>query len=291
MKKLFTLFVAAGIGFTLSAQQLNNAGFETWTSPSNPDGWATWESALGAPLGLATKDTTVKAQGTASVKIKTDSVQAGPTKRLIPGFVHYGSAVYAPPAPLQLKEAAFAGKPDSIFFLFKYAPAGSDSASIVLSMSGPSGLSYVGSSTLGTTSGNWISITLTADGQVPAGTVDSLALTFSSSKGGGIAGSVLNVDAIRFGYVATNVGIQKLADDIKLAVYPNPVADLLKIDFTNNESELFFEMTDALGRVVLTETLTSKSTIDVSKIENGNYFYRISSAGIVIKSDGLLIAK
>lgn len=290
MKKLFTLFAAAGIGFNVSAQQLNNAGFETWTSPNNPDGWATWESSLGAPLGLATKDTVVKIQGTASIKIKTDSVQAGPTKRLIPGFVHYGTTSYAPPAPLQFKEAAFTGKPDSIFMLFKYAPAGGDSATVLLSMSGPS-LSYTGSSTLGSTAGNWISITLTANGQVPAGTVDSLSLTFTSSKGAGIAGSVLNVDAVRFGYRATNVGIQKLANDIQLSVYPNPVADLLKIDFTKNEGALFFEMTDALGRVVLTETLTSKAAIDLSKIENGNYFYRISSAGIVIKSDGLVIAK
>ncbi len=291
MKKLATLFLAAGIGFTVSAQQLNNAGFETWTSPNNPDGWATWESALGAPLGLATRDTVNKLQGTASVKIKSDSVQAGPTKRLIPGFVHYGTASYSPPAPLALTNAAFTGKPDSIFFLFKYAPAGTDSASVLFSLSGPTGFSYNAATLLGSTSGNWISLTLTPDQPLPAGTVDSLGLTFSSSKAGGIAGSVLNIDAIRFGYRATNVGIQKLAEDIKLSVYPNPVADLLKIDFTKNESELFFEMTDALGRVVLTETLTSKATINLSKVENGNYFYRISSAGIVIKSDGLVIAK
>lgn len=291
MKKLVTFFVAAGIGFTVSAQQLNNAGFETWTSPRNPDGWGTWESAIGAPLGLATKDTVVKAEGTASIKIKTDSVQAGPTKRLIPGFVHYGSVSYAPPAPLALIEAPFTGKPDTIYFAYKYAPAGNDTAFIALSASGPYGDLIDGLLPLNSTAGNWILVAVPVTGDYATGTVDSLSLTFSSSLAGGIAGSVLNVDAIRFGYVTTNVGIQKLAEDIKLSVYPNPVVDVLKIDFTKNESELYFEMVDVSGRIVLTETLTSKATIDLSKVENGNYFYRISSAGIVIKSDGLVIAK
>lgn len=291
MKKLITFFVAAGIGFTVSAQQLTNAGFENWASPNNPDGWATWESAIGAPLGLATKDTVVKAQGTASIKIKTDSVQAGPTKRLIPGFVHYGAVSYAPPAPLAFIEAAFTGKPDTIYFAFKYAPAGNDTAFVALTASGPSGSLINGILPLSSSSGNWILMAVPVTDQFSPGTVDSLSLTFSSSLAGGIAGSVLNVDAIRFGYVATSVGVKQLADDIKLAVYPNPVADVLKIDFTKNESELYFEMVDVSGRIVLTESLTSKAAIDLSKVENGNYFYRISSAGIVIKSDGLVIAK
>ena len=92
MKKIFTSILAVAFGAAAFAQQIPNSGFETWTSPNNPDNWATWESAIGAPLGLATKDTSSKVEGAASIKIKTDSIQAGPSKRLIPGFVYFGTA-------------------------------------------------------------------------------------------------------------------------------------------------------------------------------------------------------
>jgi hypothetical protein len=93
------------------AQQLNNAGFENWTTAGNgtstADNWSSWEKAIGAPLGLATKDTADKKEGLASVKIKTDSIQAGPSKRLIPGFVHYGSVCIRTTCPASICRIGF----------------------------------------------------------------------------------------------------------------------------------------------------------------------------------------
>src|SRR5687768_9309859 len=97
MKTNFTLLVLLTVSLFTYGQQLPNAGFETWTSPLNPDGWATWESATATPLGLATKDTVDKIEGTASLKLKTDSVQAGPQKLLIAGMASLGTAAYMPP--------------------------------------------------------------------------------------------------------------------------------------------------------------------------------------------------
>lgn len=205
MRTKFTLLSAFIVAFfAVNAQQLNNAGFETWTNPSNPDNWTTWESLTGAPLGLVKKDTASKVEGTASIQIKTDSVQAGPTKRLIPGFALYGSAIYSPPNPPQFIEAAFAFKPDTLWFAYKYTPAGNDTAALQISVSGPTGTPIGGLLPLTSTQGQWalIYVPLTANlAGIP--TVDSLSLLFSSSKGSGVQGSVLNVDAIRFGYVST----------------------------------------------------------------------------------------
>jgi hypothetical protein len=294
MKKIFTSMIAVAIGITAFAQQLPNSGFETWSDPKNPDNWATWESSIGSPLGLATKDTATKVEGLASIKIKTDSIQAGPTKRLIPGFVLYGTTVYAPPAPLQLLEKPFAGKPDSLFFSFRYTPGSIvDSALLEISASGPTGTLLGAGTSLPGTNGNWIAVAVDLTPYyLTSGSADSLSLLFSSSNGLGVAGSVLNVDAIRFGYKPASVGINYLAEKINLSVYPNPASHLLTVTSEQTESDIYFEMNDVNGRIVLAQSIKNGShTFNVSQLENGNYFYRISADGIVVKSNNLSIVK
>lgn len=298
MKKLFTLFTSIGLAFSLSAQlQIPNSSFENWTTTgtppySRPDNWATWETSLATPLGLATKDTVVRILGTASIKIKTDSVQAGPTKRLINGFAYFGSTIYSGTGGITFVEAPFAGKPDTLFFAYRYAPSGTDSAFLILSASGPAAVPFNGGIKLGSTSGTWALVSIPVVGQMPA-TVDSLSIYFSSSASAAtaVAGSVLNVDAIRIGY-RPSVGIEDFVEKIDLAVFPNPTADFLNVNFNNVSSPLYFEMVDALGRIVVAKELTSEaSKVDVSKVEEGAYFYRISTQGVVVKSDGLVISR
>jgi hypothetical protein len=293
MKKIITSILAVSFGITAFAQQIPNSGFETWSDPKNPDNWATWESSIGSTLGLASKDTASKVEGLASVKIKTDSIQAGPTKRLIPGFVLFGTTVYAPPAPLQLLEKPFAGRPDSLFLSFKYTPGSSvDSALLEISASGPTGTLLGAGTSLPSTAGNWFSVPVDLTPYYLAGgSVDSLSLLFSSSNGQGVAGSVLNVDAVRFGYKST-VGINDFAEKINLAVYPNPASHQLTVTSEQTESDIYFEMTDVNGRIVLAKNIKNGNhTFNVSQLENGNYFYRISADGIVVKSNNLSIVK
>jgi hypothetical protein len=293
MKKIITSILAVSFGITAFAQQIPNSGFETWSDPKNPDNWATWESSIGSTLGLASKDTASKVEGLASVKIKTDSIQAGPTKRLIPGFVLFGTTVYAPPAPLQLLEKPFAGRPDSLFFSYRYTVNGLDSALLEISASGPSGNLLGAGTSLPSTSGGWITVTIDlAPYYLASGSADSLSLLFSSSNGSGVAGSLLNVDAIRFGYKTSSVGISDLAAKINLSVYPNPASHQLTVTSEQTESDIYFEMTDVNGRIVLAKNIKNGNhTFNVSQLENGNYFYRISADGIVVKSNNLSIVK
>ncbi len=295
MKTKFTLLALLITAFfAASAQQLPNAGFETWTSPNNPDGWATWESSIGAPLGLATKDTAVKVLGTASIKIKTDSIQAGPTKRLIAGLVSAGSIIYAPPV-MSFFGVPFTYRPDTLVFLYKYTPVSTDSAYVEIEVSGTTATLLEGGIQLPGTAGQWYEISIPTTAQISAGTVDSIRVAFSSSTPGtsGFQGSVLNVDGVRFGYVSLPNAIQNIADRLEVSIYPNPASDVITISTTENTQDYTVTVADVTGKIVAAQNLQgNNTTIGVSEFANGTYIYRIADkAGIIVKQDRFTVAK
>lgn len=295
MKTKFTLLaLLVGSFFATNAQQLPNASFETWTSPNNPDGWGTWESAIGAPLGLATKDTAVKVLGAASVKVKTDSVQAGPSKRLIAGLVSAGSISYAPPV-VSFLGVPFTYRPDTLFFLYKYAPVLTDSAYVEIEVSGTTTTLLAGGLSLPSTAGQWFEVGLPLTAQITAGAVDSIRVFFSSSVPGttGFAGTVLNVDGVRFGYVTLPNAIQELADKLDVSIYPNPASELLTISTAESTEGFTVTVADVTGKIVAAQNLQgNRTTIDVSEFANGTYIYRIADkAGIIVKQDRFTVAK
>jgi hypothetical protein len=61
----------------------------------------------------------------------------------------------------------------------------------------------------------------------------------------------------------------------RLKISPNPVTDILNIQYTNNQSDVNFDftITDLSGSVLLKSTLTSNNDkIDISSFQNGFYF-------------------
>src|SRR5688572_17853553 len=88
---LLTTFIISLFG--LQAQQLPNASFDTWTNALKPDGWATYESTFGIPLGgLASRDTVDKLYGPASIELRSDSIPGFPAYGIFPGTVSIGSS-------------------------------------------------------------------------------------------------------------------------------------------------------------------------------------------------------
>jgi hypothetical protein len=287
MKTKFTwllLFIAA----SLSAQQIPNGGFETWTMPGNPDGWGTWESATGAPLGLATKDTTTYTEGNASIKLKTDSVQAGPQKLLIPAFVSLGTVAYVPPNNLDFMGMPFAARPDTLFFSYKYAPAANDTAWVEIQISGLSGDLLAGGLELTTTSGIWVNAYVPLTANILPGTVDSIRVLFSSSlpTGFGIQGSVLNVDDVHFGYVIPS-GVEDVVNNIQISIYPNPVSSVLTISSEEGMDNTRLLVNDLSGKLILVNNLSGKtSNVNVSELPSGVYVYRVvDNAGKLLKKE------
>ena len=78
-------------------------------------------------------------------------------------------------------------------------------------------------------------------------------------------------------------------NEFEILSYPNPVNNVLNVSYSNIKSTIInFTIVDVLGKVVLSiEDNSSYSTerlsksINVSTLENGNYFLKISSEGIV----------
>jgi hypothetical protein len=74
------------------------------------------------------------------------------------------------------------------------------------------------------------------------------------------------------------LGIEQAQEsDFKLLTYPNPVNDIINVINTKAHSDkITYTIIDLLGKIVLHENKLTTS-IDVSSLNNGNYFLKVSS--------------
>jgi hypothetical protein len=80
----------------------------------------------------------------------------------------------------------------------------------------------------------------------------------------------------------TPVGLNEI-EFVAGNIYPNPVEDLLNIDLFNIDTEANLAIVDAMGRVVLNETLnTAQNNIDISSLNEGVYFVKIAQDGKIM---------
>ncbi len=78
----------------------------------------------------------------------------------------------------------------------------------------------------------------------------------------------------------TGVGLPESFDNVKLAIYPNPVSETLKIEgLTAGKEKVTINIYDVLGKVVLTqENAAAKSIpVNVKALTKGSYFVEIIS--------------
>ncbi|MFN8293797.1 MAG: T9SS type A sorting domain-containing protein [Chitinophagales bacterium] len=279
MKKISTLFLSLGAALVVSAQtQIPNSGFDNWSgTPSAPTGWETWETISGGAVsGFAVKDTTPGnfVDGTASLKLTTDSALVQQTKVLLAGTASYFGT--------------FTGLPDTLKFAYKYAPGANDSAVININTyrydAGTS--KYVdyldGAVRLASTNNNWYSIfvPLQYSGNL-SGTPDSIDIVLSSSKGlqnNGTKGSVVRFDNLRFVY-ANTVGIQEaVLSYAGLKFFPNPATTQITFDGSVSLVGHELKVISLDGRTVLSSEMYS-NTVDVSSLNNGYYIFEVNKAG------------
>ena len=82
---------------------------------------------------------------------------------------------------------------------------------------------------------------------------------------------------------------QSVSNEFEISTYPNPVNNMLNVSYTKIQSSIInFTIVDVLGKVVLSieedaSYLKGEATksINVSTLDNGNYFLKISSEGAV----------
>ena len=111
---------------------------------------------------------------------------------------------------------------------------------------------------------------------VSCGQTNSYCLNSTIFKSSG-SNLVLGPATINVIQTATTIQEQNIISDLK--VYPNPIADELTIEATTKDgSILYYNLIDALGRIVLQgNTENSKTTINTSALEKGFYSLSISN--------------
>lgn len=77
----------------------------------------------------------------------------------------------------------------------------------------------------------------------------------------------------------TPVGLNEI-DFVAGNIYPNPAENILNIDLFNIDTEANLAIVDAMGRIVLNETLSgAQNTIDITALNEGVYFVKIAQDG------------
>lgn len=296
---LLTFFVAAF--FAANAQQVPNESFDSWTIDTlAPDGWSTYESFFGLPIGHAEKDAVDKVAGPYSLKLTSDSVPGFGSYGVLAGLCALGSA--APGFQPDFPGAPFAFKPDTLFTLYKYTSPGADSPIIAMKLL-KGGTSVIGHPVYGLAflfppSSQWAAGFIPITQYYTSGdTPDSLSLEFYSSKNpapnGGIKGSVLHVDGVLFGYVTLPNSLQEVADRLNITIYPNPATNFITVSSDENTEGFRAVVSDISGKIVSVNELSgNKTMINVSGLANGTYIYRIADkTGNILKQDRFNVVK
>ncbi|MGE4433330.1 MAG: T9SS type A sorting domain-containing protein [Bacteroidales bacterium] len=67
-------------------------------------------------------------------------------------------------------------------------------------------------------------------------------------------------------------------ESVSPVVYPSPFTDRISIQLNSNQTPVLFELFNVQGQKVMSKQVVNAETIPVERIENGVYFYQISSA-------------
>lgn len=87
-----------------------------------------------------------------------------------------------------------------------------------------------------------------------------------------------NLSAFKFDYLITNNEELSTVIGSNLSIYPNPVTDILHIDFADKRIEGFIEVCDFYGKVVLRQEIAGESivTMGLDALPSGVYYCKIS---------------
>jgi hypothetical protein len=104
------------------------------------------------------------------------------------------------------------------------------------------------------------------------------------------AGGYFDNFTVKRKYITLPAKIIDQEQSFAIPAFPNPTDKYIQIDVLENNSEVEFYLSDALGKMQLKEQLQLKSNfIDVSEVKSGYYFYVIRNDQGIITKGKLLI--
>ncbi len=117
-----------------------------------------------------------------------------------------------------------------------------------------------------------------------SGYVDSLSFSLSSSDNSTFGMNTPSFFSIDNVGVTVTVGLDEQKSITNLSVFPNPVKDVLMVNYhAKNTENLFVTITDVSGKVIYTETLNvqlgeNNFKINSSHFDKGVYFIQLSNS-------------
>ncbi len=318
MKKIYFLLSALALSASVNAQTVTGGDMEAWhvgsagsTFPKvvrAPNNWYGVDSLiiadgqlLGSLAGIP--DTVWKQQvfkdsganahgGSYAAKLVTADQD---TLGIFPGLLT--NAVVS--VDLTTFAVTFSGgqattlRTTSVSAWIKYAPANPlDSANILVQTYGnvagnPDSLLGTGIIKIGATPA-FTQYTANVVYPNPALYVNNVRITFASSSDTAFVGSTLWVDDVTMTGVAQVDGVSSLSAQ-KVSVYPNPASDVLFLE--GGAAAMVCNLVSVNGQVVATKSFSGKSSIDLTTLPSGLYFFTISENGVVTQRGKVSVTK
>ncbi len=282
MTKKLLFILAVTFAVSAEAQNIPNAGFESWAPGfgyEDPNSWGTLNALglLGVPVSV-TKSTS-RHSGAFSAKVETilADLEMSGTPEPFPGILFIGSlnvlsqsAVFGMP---------FTAKPDSLVGWIKYSPVNVDACAVVVQLSKWDAVNitqeFIGfgiySSASPSSSFYRFSVPIEYESQ---STPDTLQVTVVSSaeEGQGQVGSAVWIDDLSLIYNTSSIGE---LNGSSFEVFPNPVSDELSISSkTVDKMEVYSATGILIDHIVIDSGLIY--TYDTKKLANGLYLVKNS---------------
>jgi hypothetical protein len=291
---IFTLLLLAS-ATTLNAQsntELPNNEFDNWSSPYNPDGWGTIESAFQSDFGITVKDTDDKKNGAASLKLITSELNGSAQY----GLASAGKTTYSTnPHGIRIQGIPYTSRPDTLWLLYKYSTPGSDTAAVQMGLyKNSTGTEQVFSlqvyyAILPNTQWTLKPFKLSSkysNTQTP----DSIIFNLYSSatNASRTIGSTLQIDGVFFNSPGSVTSIHDLdRAGADLTIYPNPAnGNRIYLKTAADLKGCQFELHSISGKDVMRFRIDgSNSSFDISSLSSGSYLW------LLVDKDGAIVNK
>jgi hypothetical protein len=84
--------------------------------------------------------------------------------------------------------------------------------------------------------------------------------------------------------ITVNVGVEEIAMEDQLNIYPNPVADVLNVQWNTTTETATLSIRDLSGRLVLSERVANgNAVLDLSNLSSGNYILELQMTDRTIR--------
>lgn len=277
MKKIYILLTIIIIPFLLSAQQLLNANFETWTDSHYAEDWNSYEFGSSPFIFYTASRSTDAAFGTYAAKLETVNAFV----ENIPGIILLGNINFDTFMPEG--GSPFSSRPAGIVFSYKYTPSGGDG---MLAFAVLTKWNTVNNSR-DTIAGAFFQSNETQAAYLrkslpiyyrSADEPDTINVGFISSNEAPQAGSVLFIDSVEMSYELVNYPTYALpASNITGSSFvaswaPIPYAVSYDVELAYDEA--FVNQVEGYNPLNVLST-GYNSSVEISGLQTNRYFYRV----------------